>query len=55
VLKLKYIEKRDRMTGRIKLARTMGERCRAIEMCGGTFYPNPTDEHLVSLDPLPEQ
>jgi hypothetical protein len=55
VLKLKYSEKRDRMTGRIKLAKTMKERCRAIEMCGGTFYPNPTDEHLVSLDPLPGQ
>jgi hypothetical protein len=57
VLKLKksemYGPDENRMTGRIKLARTMQERCRAIEMCGGTFYAHPTDEHLVSLDPMP--
>ena len=61
VLKLKYSEVYygrlggNRKTGRIRLARTMEERCRAIEICGGTFYPNPTEEHLVSLDPMPAQ
>jgi len=58
VLKLKRSEIRgpdeNRMTGRIRLARTIQERCRAIEMCGGTFYAHPTDEHLVSMDPMPE-
>ncbi|KIW68436.1 hypothetical protein PV04_04382 [Phialophora macrospora] len=57
VLKLKWSELRSpfrpRMTGRIRLAKTMQDRCRAIEMCGGTFYANPTDEHLVPMDPMP--
>lgn len=43
----------DRKTGRIRLARTMEERCRAIELCGGTFYPTVGDEHLVPMEPLP--
>lgn len=57
VLKLKRNEMRgpfeNRMTGRIRLAGTMPDRCRAIEMCGGTFHARPTDEHLVPLEPMP--
>ncbi len=57
VLKLKWSELRSpvrpRMTGRIRLARTMQDRCRAIEMCGGIFYANPPDEHLVPMEPMP--
>ena len=33
----------DRDVGRVKLAKTMEERCRAIEMSGGTFFANPSD------------
>lgn len=58
VLKLTWTEMRkrspSRMTARIGLATTMQDRCRAIEMCGGTFYANPTDEHLVSMEPMPD-
>jgi len=54
VLKLKKSEIRfeNRMTGRIRLATTMQDRCRAIEMCGGVFYAHLTDEHLVSMEPM---
>lgn len=44
----------DNKTGRIRLAATMQERCRAIEMCGGTFYASPTEEHLVPMRPAPK-
>jgi hypothetical protein len=56
VLKLKWSQMigliENRMTGRIRLAKTMQDRCRAIETCGGTFYAYPTDEHLVPMDPM---
>ena len=56
VLKLTWYEMRhsSRMTARIRLATTMQDRCRAIEMCGGTFYANPTDEHLVPMELMPD-
>ena len=54
VLKVKKSEAFEKMTGRIGLATTMQDRCRAIQMCGGTFYANPTGEHLVAIDPIPD-
>ena len=53
MLKVKYNETYERRTGRIRLAKTMQERCRAIEMCGGVFYATPTEEHLVPMEPIP--
>lgn len=48
-------EMSSRQIGRIKLARTMQERCQAIEMCGGTFYAIPDEHHMVALEPEPSQ
>jgi len=51
VLKKSEMRFENRMTGRIRLAKTMQDRCRAVEMCCGIFYAHPTDEHLVSTQP----
>ena len=48
VLKIKQNEMRK--TGRIRLATTMQDRCRAIELCGGEFFAVPGEEHLVSME-----
>ena len=53
VLRMKKEETCGRMTGRIRLATTMQDRCRAIEMCGGIFHAIPTNEHLVPMEPRP--
>ena len=53
MVKVKYNEVYERRTGRIRLAKTMQDRCRAIEMCGGVFYATPTEEHLVPMKPIP--
>lgn len=53
VLKVKWIDRREKMTGRIRLATTMQDRCRAIEMSGGVFYASPTEDHLVPMEPTP--
>lgn len=53
MLKAKWSERSDKMTGRIRLATTMQDRCRAIEICGGVFYASPTEEHLVPMEPIP--
>ena len=42
VLKMERSETFTKMTGRIRLATTMQDRCRAIEICGGVFYASPT-------------
>ena len=52
MIKVKFSETFERRTGRIRLAKTMQERCRAIEMCGGFFYATPTEEHLVPMEPV---
>ena len=52
MIKVKFSETFERRTGRIRLAKTMQERCRAIEMCGGLFYATPTEEHLVPMEPV---
>lgn len=54
MLKVKQTAMRANKTGRIRLARNMEERCRAIELCGGVFYPIPTDEHIVAMEPSPK-
>jgi len=38
VLKANRSESYRRQVGRISLAKDMGERCKAIEMCGGVFF-----------------
>lgn len=52
VLKIQKSEALVKMTGRIRLATTMQDRCRAIEMCGGVFYASPTEGHLVPMEPI---
>lgn len=43
----------DRDVGRVKLAEPMEERCRAIDMSGGTFSPDPREcdvtRHLIEM------
>jgi hypothetical protein len=53
VLKVKRSETFKVMTGRIRLAKTMQDRCRMIEICGGVFYASPTEEQLVPMEPVP--
>lgn len=53
VLKVTKSDALERKTGRIRLATSMQDRCRAIEMCGGVFYASPTEEHLVPMKPVP--
>lgn len=53
VLKVKRSETFEKMTGKIRLAKTMQDRCRAIKMCGGVFYDSLTEEHLVPIEPIP--
>jgi hypothetical protein len=53
VLKVKRSETSKVMTGRIRLAKTMQDRCRMIELCGGVFYASPTEEQLVPMEPVP--
>lgn len=55
MLTLRRSEMYQRKTARIKLARTMQERCQAIQMCGGVFYAFPTDEHRVPMVPMPSR
>jgi hypothetical protein len=47
-------EMSGKRAGRVRLATSMEDRCRAIEMCGGVFYQVPPDEHLVPLGPISE-
>jgi len=53
VLKVKRSDTFEVMTGRIRLAKTMQDRCRMIELCGGVFYASPTEEQLVPMEPVP--
>lgn len=53
MLKVKRSETREVMPGRIRLAKTMQDRCRMIEICGGVFYASPTEEQLVPMEPVP--
>ena len=43
VLRETWDDSEGRAVARIKLAKTMEERCRAIEMSGGTFYLDAKD------------
>jgi hypothetical protein len=43
LLELSREEAYDRKVGAFRLAKTMEERCHEIQMCGGTFYADPTE------------
>ena len=53
MVKVKHGQTSERKTGMIRLAKTMQDRCRAIELCGGEFYAEPAEEVLVPINPRP--
>jgi hypothetical protein len=54
VLKGTKLEMSGKKAGRVRLATSMQDRCRASEMCGGVFYQVPPEEHFVPLGPVPD-
>ena len=56
VLETDWEDSSKRQLGRIKNARDMEEKCRAIERFGGTFYADPIDCPLLDFkSPVPER